>query len=209
MHTEARLARSRFLAFGDSLTAGTTSPTLTRLLNAGLPQSYPARLQALLVQQYAEQRFSMVNEGKPGEFAADALSRLTGALQVALPELVILLHGVNDATFTRLSGVRAIAGAIARMAQEARLAGAEVIICTLPPQRAGGLRVADPAIVTAYNEALRQVADDEGAMLVDFDRDVDPELIGVDGLHPTQEGYDSMAAVLFNAIRARFEFLPE
>lgn len=37
---ELRVIRTRFVAFGDSLTAGVTSPAFTTL-RAGVPQSYP------------------------------------------------------------------------------------------------------------------------------------------------------------------------
>jgi hypothetical protein len=60
-------------------------------------------------------------------------------------------------------------------------------------------------VIAAYNIALRDVARGEGALLVDFEREVDVSLIGLDGLHPTEAGYTRMAAVLFEAIRGRYE----
>jgi len=49
------------------------------------------------------------NEGLPGESAADGLSRLRGVLRATSPEVVILLHGVNDVTFLGLAGVSRVA----------------------------------------------------------------------------------------------------
>ena len=60
-------------------------------------------------------------------------------------------------------------------------------------------------MIASYNTALRDVARGEGALLVDFERDVDVSLIGLDGLHPTEAGYARMADVLFEAIRRRYE----
>src|SRR5262245_29733525 len=57
-----RISRTRFLAFGDSITAGTTSPSVTRAMGAGLPESYPFKLLALLQARYTAQTFTMENE---------------------------------------------------------------------------------------------------------------------------------------------------
>ena len=85
------------------------------------------------------------------------------------------------------------------MARDARFAGAEVVLCTLPPNRPRRLSGYRSAVIAAYNTALRDVARGEGALLVDFERDVDISLIGLDGLHPTEAGYARMADVLFEA----------
>ena len=209
--TTPRTIRTRYLAFGDSITAGTTSPAVARAaaLDAGLPQSYPYKLQRLLADRYRSQSIEVVNEGKPGESAADAVRRFPGVLRTVAPEVVILLHGVNDVTFTTVAGVRRVADAINTMAQEARRGGSEVILCTMLPQRAGGLRAADPAVLAAYNTALREIARGEGARLVDFDAvGFDLRLIGQDGLHPTDDGYSRLAEIFFSQARALFEATP-
>ena len=139
-------------------------------------------------------RFTVENEGKPAEAAAAGVLRLPGVLRAVAPEIVILLHGVNDIAFLEERSVTPIAAFVNTMAHDARFAGAQVIICTLPPQRAGSFRAADPAVVSRYNEALRDVARGEGAILVDFAADFgDLQLIGADGLHPTEAGYARMA----------------
>ena len=132
--------------------------------------------------------------------------RLPGVLRAVAPEIVILLHGVNDISFLEERSVTPIAAFVNTMAHDARFAGAQVIICTLPPQRAGSFRAADPAVVSRYNEALRDVARGEGAILVDFAADFgDLQLIGADGLHPTEAGYARMAQLLFDTLRTTFE----
>src|SRR5262245_24275149 len=162
------ISRTHFLAFGDSLTAGTTSPALALLaMNAGLPQSYPFKLEALLRSRYSDQTIEISNEGKPGEAAADGVARFPSVLKAAAPEVVFLLHGVNDVTFAGMSGVRRVADFVNTMARDARFGGAQVVICTYPMHRAGGFRAADPAVIAAYNGALRDVARGEGALLAD------------------------------------------
>ena len=197
------------MAFGDSTTAGVTSPVfLFKALGAGAPESYPFKLQALLAAQYTQQSFVMDNEGKAGEAAVDAVLRFPTALRASAPEVVILMHGVNDVSFFGTSSVRRVADYINTMARDARQVGSAVFVCTLPPNRAGGSRAGDPAVITAYNQALRDVARGEGAVLVDFEREIDLQLIGMDGLHPTEQGYTRMAEVLLGLIRARFEVTP-
>jgi len=201
-----RSTRSRYLIFGDSLTAGTTSPALTNLMSAGLPQSYPYKFLERLQARYAAQTFVVENEGKPAETAADGRLRLPPILRNLGPEVVVLLEGVNDVSFLPVSGVSQVAGYVNTMARDSRFAGAQVIICTLPPQRAGGFRAADPAVIRAFNQALRDVARGEGATLVDFANEFgDLSLIGSDGLHPTEAGYTRMADILFDTVRRTFE----
>jgi lysophospholipase L1-like esterase len=197
------ITRTRFLAFGDSVTAGTTSPALTRALSAGLPQSYPYKLQSLLGARYTTQIVSVFNEGLPLEEAADGVRRLPGLLRSASPDVVIILEGANDLVSS--SVVSRTLGYLNTMARDARLAGARVVLCTLPPQRPGGVRTNDPTAVASYNAGIRDLARGEGAILVDLSREMDLSLIGVDGLHPTEAGYDRMAQILFAMIRTQFE----
>ncbi|HTM30984.1 MAG TPA: SGNH/GDSL hydrolase family protein [Vicinamibacterales bacterium] len=202
-----RIARTRYLAFGDSLTGGTTSPAVTTM-GAGLPSSYPFKLLAMLAGRYRDQAIEMFNEGKGGEAAEDGVLRFPGVMQADAPEVVILLHGVNDVSFYGARSIPRIAGYVQSMARDARQRGADVLICTEPPHRAGGSRAADPALIAAYNRALRDVAVAEGAQLVDFETTVDLSLIGADGLHPTEDGYVRMAQILFDALRQRYELAP-
>ena len=174
-------------------------------MSAGLPQSYPYKFQQLMAARYANQTIEVENAGKPAEAAADGMLRFPGVVRAFSPEVVVLLHGVNDVAFLGLGSVSRVAEYVNAMARDARFAGAEVVLCTLPPNRPGGFRATDPAVIAAYNTALREVARGEGALLVDFERDVDISLIGLDGLHPTEFGYLRMADVLFEAIRRRYE----
>jgi lysophospholipase L1-like esterase len=179
---------------------------MIRAMSAGLPQSYPFKLQQLLAARYTAQTLVMENEGKANEAAADAVARLPGILRATAPEVVILMHGVNDVTFLGQSGVTRVTGYLNTMARDARFAGARVILCTLPPQRPGGFRAGEPAVIANFNQALRDLARGEGAILADFARDVrDLNLIGVDGLHPTESGYARMAQILFDLVRSQFE----
>jgi len=201
-----RISRTRYLAFGDSLTAGTIAPLALTTLGAGLPESYPFKLRALLEGRYTADTFTIENEGRPAELAQSGALRLPGVLAANNPEVVILLHGVNDIVVFGASAVTRTAGYLETMARDARSAGAEVVLCTLPPERQSGFRAGDPTALALYNDAIRQIAAREGATLVDFARNFgDLRLIGTDGLHPTEDGYTRMAQLLFEALRARYE----
>jgi lysophospholipase L1-like esterase len=172
-------------------------------MNAGLAQSYPFKLQSLLSARYSSQTITVYNEGLPLEETSDAIRRLPGVLRTTAPEVVILLHGVND--LTGPSVVPRTLGFMNTMARDVRLAGAMVFLCTLLPQRPGGFRAGDPVATANYNAGLRALARAEGATLIDLDREMDLGLIGVDGLHPTEAGNERLAQIFFAAIRAQFE----
>jgi lysophospholipase L1-like esterase len=168
-------------------------------MSARPPESYPYKFQQLMAARYTNQTIEVENAGKPAEAAADGMLPFPGIVRAFSPEVVVLLHGVNDVSFFGLGAVPRVAEYVNSMARDARLAGAEVVLCTLPPNRPGGFRATDPAVIAAYNTALRDVARGEDALLVDFERDVDLSLIGLDGVHPTEAGYARMADVLFEA----------
>ena len=58
------LSSVRFLAFGDSITEGTTSPDPTTLV-LSLTESYPYKLQSLLSGRYIDQSIVVLNAAKP------------------------------------------------------------------------------------------------------------------------------------------------
>ena len=109
---------TKFMAFGDSITAGevgtsgafgVTARQFRGLLHAAggrqipgisrvvLPLSaYPAQLHNLLTPAYRTQVFTVANAGLPGERAAQGVSRLTSALLAGQPEVLMLLQGTVD-----------------------------------------------------------------------------------------------------------------
>ena len=116
---DLKLRFTRFMAFGDSITAGevgnsflppgvTARELLARLRAArGRPipgisnavqplNAYPAQLHNLLTPAYATQLISVANEGLSGERAAQGVSRLTASLLAGQPEVLMLFEGFND-----------------------------------------------------------------------------------------------------------------
>jgi lysophospholipase L1-like esterase len=62
--------------------------------------------------------------------------------------------------------------------------------------------------ILALNDRIRTTAAGEGAVLVDLYQalgtDV-PRFIGLDGLHPTEAGYQRIAETFFAAVQANLE----
>ena len=203
-----KLTSTRFLAFGDSLTAGTLSAAV--MFQFVSPStSYPYLLQDRLVARYRLQTPIVINEGNPGENAAGTgIQRFRGVLQQNRPEVVLLMEGTND-LLGREPGADAAINALSRMIMEAKTQGVRVALATIPPQRAGGLRNrgAVAALIPGFNDRIRSLASAEGVGLIDVYDGMKDDLttIGVDDLHPTERGYDVMATIFFNAVKSLYE----
>lgn len=247
-----KLAATRFLAFGDSITAGVipttcslgtppvsrcstalTPLTLARLmpltpadrrldiqqlradLNAS-SASYPLKLQALLASRFNVQPILVVNEGEPGETAAEGVGRLPQALSSHAPEVLLLMEGVNDIhrPGDQAASVGPLVQALRTMTREARSRGARVFLGTLLPEDRCGCRAFDfvdgrDDIATA-NSQIRAMAAVEGAILVDLYQGFAGQtstLLSFDGLHPNETGYAKMAEMFYDAIRQQLETL--
>jgi len=211
-----RLSASRFLAFGDSVTAGEVTvpgrapqpdgpPPILHL--AVLPEaSYPMVLRHRLAERYPGQPIAVDNAGRPGESAARALSRFVATMAETRPDAVLLLEGYND--LESVASVTAAASAVAQMVEVARAQGASVFVATLTPGIPGRQRSPSDAMVGAYNALVRNLAGRPDVTLVDLFQMAAPNpaaWIGIDGLHPTEEGYARIADAFLAGIRASLE----
>ena len=210
-----RLAATRFLAFGDSLTAGVVSPHGggRRLDRA---RGYPSVLQRELASRYVTEEIRVVNAGAPGEEASGAVGRFHAELARHRPQVVLLMEGTNDLDVIAGAGPEGAAAALDRMAAAARAARLDMLLMTVPPQRGTG----GSARVSSLNGRIRSIASRSGATLVDVHHLLlagactgPPPIpcIGGDGIHPTAEGYRLIAEELERVLVARYdvEILPE
>jgi lysophospholipase L1-like esterase len=235
-----RLTATRFLAFGDSITAGAlgtqcpagggvncsiTTLTMPRFelrrflegLFIGIeatPAAYPRALQALLAARYPLQSFAIANEGLPGEFVADGKTRLAGLLNQQPPEALLLQEGANDMNQGQ-PPIDTIVEDLRSMVRAARGRGLPVFVGTLVPQRQMACRGYDFCDGTEdtvpTNARIRAMATAEGAVLVDLFTAFDGQtttLLGLDGLHPNEAGYQKIAEMFFDAIRLQLEREP-
>lgn len=218
------------LAFGDSITYGTTSSVvsvgtaqfITTTRDSFQIEGYPGRLRSLLQARYTTQSISVANLGIPGELAVDGASRLPGEL-TASQDLVMILEGVNDINAgVPIGDTRA---ALRGMVQDAKAAGKKVILMTLlpvVPSAGGSGSCLDPGNlmcrvdmnrIKQLNEVIADIATLQQVNFVDmygvFGGDnPNAGLLSPDGLHPNEAGYQRMAEAIFDRIRASFEGSP-
>ncbi len=207
------LTKLKFVAFGDSITEGQTSPDPTILL-LNPADAYPAKLQQLLRARYVDQTVTVINKGRSGEKVhEDGEKRFPGVLDDEKPDVVLLLDGANDLLRAGNAGdpedaISPIIGSLEEMVQSAKRRHIPVMLATFPPQRRDGKRGAGAPAVPELNDEIRRLAADEGATLVDLYDGLGgtPDgSIGVDGLHPTVSGYTKIAEIWFEAIKKKYE----
>jgi lysophospholipase L1-like esterase len=213
-----QLLKTKFMAFGDSLTEGKTSliargavvvpPAIFNTSASYVEQLYPK-----LVARYQDQAITLVAEGKGDEEAGEGKIRLPGALAAFNPDALLLLEGVNDLLHTTdatklPSAVDSALNALRTMCVVARGRGVKVYIATLPPlDPAKGRSAQAPSVVT-LNNLIRAMAPQESATLVDLNTVVPLSLIGSDGIHPKAEAYPIIADEWMKAIQATLEANP-
>ena len=202
------LLETRFMTFGDSLTEGKLSAIASILVDAG-PHSYPSMLFRLLNDRYSGQGVSVVNEGFGGERAAQSLPRFRAALSAHRPGAVLLMHGVNDLNSERPGRVQSAADGIEELTKEALRSRIRTFVATLPPLGPGP-KAGCPECVEPLNDLLRRMAAAKGAVLVDVYAAWGTRngLMGADGIHPTEAGYDVIARRFLEAIRLTLEAGP-
>lgn len=201
------LGVTRFVAFGDSITFGTLSSSDGLFLFDVPSHSYPVRLELGLDTYHAPQGFVVGNFGNPGESVSSSstFTRYQNVLQTQRPQVVLLLEGVNDLNVGISQS--AISTALAQMLDYAILRGTPVMIATMPRiYDTPTIDRPDERIVPLNDEVRRLASARQNAHVVDLYAafGTDRTLMGGDGLHPTPEGYDVMAATFLAAIERTF-----
>jgi lysophospholipase L1-like esterase len=199
------LTRTRFLTFGDSLTEGKISLTISMLVDSP-SHSYPAKLARLLTERYTSQQPVVLNDGFGGELASASPGRLAEAIDDHRPEAILLMHGVNDLNSPATGIVQATVDAIEELTKRALQSGATTFVATLPPLGPGG-KAGCPECVEPLNDRIRAMAAAKGAVLVDVHAAWGNRtgLMGADGIHPTEAGYQVIAEAFFEAIKKTLE----
>ncbi len=208
-----RISRTKFLAFGDSITAGevtqpsTASGGITKLIV--LPAaSYPAQLQSRLTSTYTAQSsaITVTNQGLSNEFILEGAQRFEQVFPASGAEVVLLQEGVNGLGFV---GPDTSTGVMRLMVQKAKDGRARVFVGSMIPIVPGRPRASvTPAALVAYNNVLQIMSTQEGVTYVDLYTPLLNEaeqLIGSDGLHPTEAGYRRIADLFFAAIQRELQ----
>jgi lysophospholipase L1-like esterase len=209
---------TRILSFGDSLTEGVVQPPAAiSPMFIDVPASYPAKLQALETARYTSQTITVFNGGRAGERVKDPATRprFDDDVKQAQPDVLLLMEGTNDLgdyaglTGSALqNGITTIVNALEDLVRDAQGRGVAPFVATIPAQRPSGSRGGAAGIVAPFNAAVRVMAAKKGATLVDVNAQLPLSLIGLDGLHPTEEGYEKMAEIFQGALAAVYEVPP-
>jgi lysophospholipase L1-like esterase len=199
------IAKTKFTAFGDSITDGATSLAPLVMLDAA--ETYPFKLEQMLRERYPAQAIVVVNRGRGGERTNQGAIRLPSILDADQPEVLLLHEGINNingmATSAQVSALRT-------MITEAQGRGVEVIIATVMPvlptwdhyqpgntsQKIQALNAQIFALAAQFKLGLPV---DLYAMF-----EASPQLIGQDGLHPTTEGQTRIAEAFRDEILRRY-----
>ena len=206
-----RINATRFVAFGDSMSDGVLGFAPFAVGDPGPPVGYAFKLRTLLEERYTAQTITMTDEGVGGDDIAKGLARLPGALSRDNPEVVMLFIGINNLNGARDAAIPGVIDGLRSMIRMTRDRAMTPLVATFLPQRPGGQRAFAVNSIVPANDQVRAMVAAEGAGLVDlyqaFDGNIDT-LIGPDGLHPTEAGYQKIAETFFEAIKSRFESAP-
>ncbi len=217
------LSATTFMAFGDSITAGEINDYNPGNTCASQPAgrafapfdvmpdvAYPADLQGLLAARYTGQTFTVTNNGESGADSTEVLRIVSASIGADPPQVVLLLEGFIDLAESHLD---AIPGLISNLDTEISLARSrgvgKVFLSSILPvlERNRGCEASNAEIVAANSE-IRALADRDGVFFVDGHAAFtgqESTLLGLDGLHPNQQGYQVLAQTFFDAIRGQLE----
>jgi len=227
-----KLTVTRFVAFGDSITAGengvdggpdTNYLCVPKVTSTGgirqrvlLPdaQTYPGQLQAQLSARYTTQSPTVLNRGCPGEYAnpingsGTTRARFDAIVSTGQYDVVLIMEGSNDLYQPVWSDpVGMAATALARLIDDAKVTGVRPLLATLPPMNPAGRRGAGAMLVPSLNDRIYQLGAAGNTPIVDvyaaFNGNL--TLLGDDGLHPNAAGYQVIAKAFADAIRNSLE----
>ncbi|HVR70219.1 MAG TPA: SGNH/GDSL hydrolase family protein [Vicinamibacteria bacterium] len=184
-----------YMAFGDSI---------TRQAIAAQDAEYPRRLQDLLAAHFGGAE--VTNQGRDGTDSYSGMARITGNLQAQRPAYTLLLYGTNDWNDPACQDdppCRTVEN-LRSMLQAVKREGSLPVVGTIPPVNPALTPAGRNDWIRAVNEALRPMAREEGALLVDvhaaFMRQAALPPLFADHVHPSDEGRQLLAETFFEAI---------
>jgi lysophospholipase L1-like esterase len=208
------LAKTKFLAFGDSITQGKTAETVvikdadSKVVN--LEFGYPNQLEQKLVARYQDQTITMIASGIGDEEAGEGKNRLPGVLDQFKPDVLLLLEGINELNHTNdpdkmPAAISSALDALRKMCVAGRSRGVKVYVATLTPVDPDKNHFYQATAVNTLNGMIKTMAAQESAILVDLNAVVPLALLDSSGLHLTKQGYVVVADEWLKAIIATLE----
>lgn len=203
------LGLTRYLAFGDSITWGATSAWEGHFVYAAANGGYPERVMSWLNSGHSPQQFTVFNEGLPGELALNAASRFRSLLTSRRPEAILLLEGINDLSSD--FAPNRVAAALFQMVDTATALGVPVLVGTMFQTYSevdpdGHYRHNGAEFVPTFNAEVRRLAASRvNVHLVDLEpRMRNRSLVGADGIHLTDAGFEAMSTAFLQRIESAF-----
>ena len=210
-----QLLKTKFMAFGDSITEGKTSLRAPGIVVVppnvfNTSASYVEQLSLKLAARYQDQSTTVIAEGRGDEEAGEGKLRLPLVLATYNPDAVLIMEGVNDLLHTTdpsklAAAIDSAANALRTMCAIARGRGVKPYLATLLPLDPNKGHSAQAPAVDMLNAVIRTMAPQESATLVDLNAVVPLSMIGNDGIHPKPEAYGIIADEWMKAIQATYE----
>jgi lysophospholipase L1-like esterase len=206
-----QFALTRYLAFGDSITAGENGRPIGLIPVVDEANAYPTLLQRMFTERVPDQPIVVHNEGLGGERVMESGIRLRETIAKIHPDVLLLLEGIND--LNRGTDPREIVLALRDRIQDARDRDVQYIFvstllpvapdnCVSAPPRCRGTSTTNE-VIAATNERIREVVPKAGGHLVDtFDLFMANRAayIAIDGLHLRPEGNRALASAFWERI---------
>lgn len=197
-----RISKTRFLAFGDSVTVGRCDQSGT------FCPPYSGRLESLLRARYVRQTPAVANISENGRTAAQGEDLLPGVLSNTAPEVLLLMMGTND-----INGGDPAEGleSLEDMVILAKNRGVTAFLATIVPARPGGRWDATAKAIPAFNDQVRAIAAMQSIVLVDVFAALNADIgkyIGSDDLHPSEAGHQLIAETFYASIRSALDVTP-
>ena len=214
--TALALGVKKFETVGDSLTEGENGAG-PRPTFVDQPNSYPAKLQALLNATFPGQAVTVINQGVGGEKVETTRDKLPGILASDRPEAILLLTGYNNltgpcgiglsTTFACGEATEEVAFGVRdciREIKESPVGVRYILVSTLtPPGPVGSKRIERDAIVEANGKIRKMVASEQAILVDTYPLFVghEAEYVSIDGLHLKPAGYQAIADAFFAVIK--------
>ncbi|WP_209730454.1 SGNH/GDSL hydrolase family protein [Arthrobacter sp. CAN_C5] len=202
---ETELCPQRFVALGDSFTEGIGDP---HPLRQGSFRGWADRVAEVLAQACHD--FTYANLAVRGKLLREIVSEQLGPALTMKPDLVSFCAGGND-IIRPGSDPDALAVGVNDAISALRSSGATVLMFTGPDIGARlspwGLR----GKVAIYNENLRTVAENHGAVLIDLWASHElsrAHMWSPDRLHLSSTGHEFIAAIVLNVMRIEYISAP-
>jgi acyl-CoA thioesterase-1 len=182
-----------YMAFGDSITVGEGSRN---------NQGYTVPLERALRGFFG--KATIINEGQSGTRSSAGASRIGGTLRRRRPAYTLILYGTNDWNECGSSVPCFTIDSLRRIVERTKSAQSLPVLATIPPANPEFGAEARNNWVASINELVRELAEEQDALLVDLDaafrRQPDLRQLFEDHIHPNERGYGIIADEFFEAL---------